>query len=157
MCGVLIFSNGVKLLKATSTSQQTKPSLCGDPRLAIANPMCCSNTGQGHFYCNYMGERMPFAAAQEMCSSHGEEICQTGIVTENSECGTGATSTSNSLRSWSSVGCQVHAKVDFSSGEVAIVHDIAPDVNGEALVEAMVDEDTLNFSRLSGMNQRTPL
>ena len=138
------FDNGVKLVQARNIQdQQTKPSMCGNPLLTIATPQCCSSAGSGHFYCNYQGERMTFASAQEMCLSHGEDICQTGDVSEESECGTGATS--NAFRSWSSGGCEVRAKVDLFSGEVAIVHNM----DDQTDVEAMVDKDTLNFFKVA--------
>ena len=136
------FHNGVKLVQANSQGQPAKSSICGDPRLTIATPMCCSSTGLGHFYCNYQGERMTFASAQQMCGSYGEDICPTGDVSEESECGTGATS--GAFRSWSSGGCEVHAKVDFDSSEVAIVHSM----DDQSGVEAMVDKDTLNFFKV---------
>ncbi len=140
------FSNGQKLVQAEQNPGQPNPSMCGDPRLAIATPMCCSSAGLGHFYCNYQGERMSFASAQHMCESYGEEICQTGTVSEESVCGSGATS--RPFRSWSSGGCEVQAKVDFSSGDVAIVHNPGPHTSGQVLVEAMVDKDTLNFFKV---------
>jgi len=140
------FSNGVKLVQANIEGQQSNPSMCGDPRLEIATPMCCSSAGRGHFYCNYQGERMTFESAQLLCESRGEDICQTGNVSDESECGSGATS--RYFRSWSSGGCEVLAKVDFGSGEVAIVHNPGPDANGQTLVEAMVDKDTLNFFKV---------
>lgn len=140
------FHNGQKLVQAVQIQGQPNPSMCGDPRLAIATPMCCSSAGLGHFYCNYQGERMTFASAQHMCESYGEEICQTGTVSEESECGSGATS--RPFRSWSSGGCEVQAKVDFSSGDVAIVHNPDPHTSGQVHVEAMVDKDTLNFFKV---------
>ena len=105
---------------------QGYPSMCGDPRLPIATPMCCSsgwetNAEYGHIFCNYQGERMSHDSAQETCSAMGEESCQPGIMKENlgGECAFG--SQGRHFRSWTPKSCELRAKIDFSSGYVAIV------------------------------------
>lgn len=105
---------------------QTEPALCGDPRLPIATPMCCSSGWEsteetGKIFCTYQGERMTYASAQNACGAYGMESCQPGVFKENlgGECAYG--SAGGSFRNWAAVGCQLKAKIDLSSGDVAIV------------------------------------
>lgn len=122
------YGNAVKMMKGevVSGGVQTYPAVCGDPRLPIATPMCCSSGWQttnelGHIYCNYQGERTTFESAQAVCAANGEEQCQPWKHTEllGGQCASG--SKGRHFRSWASVGCSLRAKIDLDSGDVAIV------------------------------------
>ena len=151
------YNNPVKLIQGEiySGGQQVYPSLCGDPRLPVATPMCCHSEWQatselGTIPCTaYQGERMTYASAQNSCAAIGQENCQPGYMREHVSgfCSYGAKD--RSFRSWGSVGCTLKAKISLESGNVAIVHSPEADFSGQTLVEPMVDQDTLNYFKVS--------
>ena len=111
----------------SSGGQQAHPAICGDPRLPIATPICCSSGWEtsselATIPCShYQGERMTYASAQNKCAANGQENCQPGFMREHLSgvCSYGAKE--RKFRSWASVGCTLKAKIDLSSGDVAIV------------------------------------
>lgn len=80
-CVELSFYNNAKKLTKGQIGNDyiVEPSLCGDPGLEIATPMCLESgwettSRSGKIYCNYQGERLNYAGAQEVCAAEGREL-----------------------------------------------------------------------------------
>lgn len=146
------YPNAVKLMKGQIFSDNVMDlSMCADPRLPVATPMCCPDTNWetapnwGSIHCNYHGERTTYAGAQAVCAANGMFACQPGIMKEHlgGDCALGCRH--YYFRSWAAVGCELKVKIEVESGNIAIVHNPALDLGGQSIVEPMVDIDTFNY------------
>lgn len=133
------------------------PSLCGNPKLEIAKPLCMSsNGGTGKVKCSYQGERVSYATAEAVCAEDGKVLGQPGELKEPraGDCAIGMKAIKYKM--WTSAWCKVQVKIDYNNGQIAIVNEVEPDlsVSQTAAVETLVDPDTLNFFKATWTNGR---
>eukprot|EP00804_Cyclotella_cryptica_P013853 CCRYP_002403-RF/>CCRYP_002403-RF protein AED:0.04 eAED:0.04 QI:361/1/1/1/0.81/0.82/17/505/2306 len=153
------FDNAKKVIKGQVLQNYVqKPSMCGNPNLEIATPMCSETSWKeresaGKIYCHYQGERMSYASAEEYCLENGLEQSYPWIVLglQGGPCGQGIID--QQFSSWSNAECSVLVKISFESGNIAIVHDPQPDYAGFKDVEPLVRDDTINFFKAYWSNQ----
>ena len=129
---------------------EKEPSMCANPLLEAATPICSSagwetSKRDGLIYCRYQGERMTYDSAEALCQANGLEQsypwevktwkavpCQHGIA-------------QNEFRSWANASCGLKVKVAFENSQIAIEHSPGPDRSNTTTIEPKVDTETLNF------------
>jgi len=147
------FGNGKKVFWGTINGRKELPSkldnrqraryemdasMCADPRTEAAVPVCSnadweSKNSYGYIHCNYHGERVKFATAEDICQAQEPPLVQGqpaqfkstpmwgGPCSDGMEFGM--------FRAWTAKSCGVKVKIDLKSGQVAIVHNPAEDGN----------------------------
>lgn len=116
-----------------------EPALCGNPKLGVAATMCMNSNGSsGTIKCNYQGERASYATAEAVCTDFGQVLGQPGLLKEPraGNCANGINHVK--FRMWTSAWCKVQVKIDTTSGFIAIVNEVEPDLSdngGTAQVE----------------------
>ena len=125
------------------------PSLCGNPKLSIATPMCATSDTEmfSKIYCHYQGERLTYAGAEALCAANGRVPSHPWKIKETTDRGGPCVNglDSPAFRSWANAWCNVQVKVDFESGYTAIVNEVEPDHAGMAQLEPQVSPDTVNL------------
>ena len=161
-CVELAFFNDAKKVikdQVWPSDRIIAPSLCGNPKLEIAKPLCMSsNGGTGKVKCSYQGERVSYATAEAVCAEDGQVLGQPGELKEPraGDCAIGMKAIKYKM--WTSAWCKVQVKIDYNNGQIAIVNEVEPDlsVNQTAAVETLVDPDTLNFFKATWTNGMYP-
>ena len=106
--------------------------VCGNPKEPIAASSCCSRDEKDDLtwwstptYCDYVGEHMTFEEAERRCVAHDQFHCETSTTRvfraqwENF-CALGR------AWYWSADSCETKAKIDLTTGKLAVAHK-APD------------------------------
>lgn len=124
------------------------PSICGNPKLEVAVPMCGSSTqAEGKIECHYHGERVTYATAEAMCTEAGRVPTHPTLLKwpRAGVCADGVQDVR--FRWWANAWCKVHVKIDLGTGYIAIVNEVEPDSseNATATVLDHVSPDTVYF------------
>lgn len=133
--------NGRKSITSRLDGRTRKPyemeaSMCSHPSTEAASAICSSSNWEtsasyGFIHCNYHGERVTLASAEETCQANQLVQGQPAQYKETQywagPCGKGMGV--GHFRSWTTKSCGIKVKVDFKSGHIAIVHNPADDGN----------------------------
>lgn len=122
----------------TRAPWEMEASMCAHPSTEAASPICSASDWEtkasyGFIHCNYHGERVTFATAEDICQAQEPPLVQgqPAQYKENQSwagpCGVGMQN--GRFRSWTSKSCGIKVKIDFKSGHIAIVHNPADDGN----------------------------